>query len=76
MENGQETDRKPTNGLGNTPRPNGITSLSDGRNVVFDDVDFSYDGKTNPSAASTCTRIKGQKVAFVESTGAGRQPSP
>ncbi len=38
-----------------------------GRNVVFQDVDFSYDGR-NQSPMQT-----GAKVAFIGATGAGRR---
>ena len=41
-------------------------------NVVFDNVDFSYDGKKQILHGINLYADKGQKVAFVGATGAGK----
>ena len=55
------------------PRPNGDYELAElVGNVVFQDVDFSYDGKKQILHDVNLYADKGQKVAFVGATGAGK----
>ncbi|KXT79020.1 ABC transporter ATP-binding protein [Streptococcus sp. DD13] len=55
------------------PRENGKFELVDlVGNVVFTDVDFSYDGKHQILHDINLFADKGQKVAFVGATGAGK----
>lgn len=59
------------------PRPNGDYQLVKMvGNVVFDDVDFSYDGKKQILHGINLYADKGQKVAFVGRLVQERQPSP
>ncbi|WP_057490907.1 ABC transporter ATP-binding protein [Streptococcus orisasini] len=55
------------------PRPNGDAELVKlVGNVVFDQVDFSYDGKSQILHDINLYADRGQKVAFVGATGAGK----
>ena len=68
-----ETDQKTNKWAWKHPRPNGDYQLVKMvGNVVFDDVDFSYDGKKQILHGITLYADKGQKVAFVGATGAGK----
>ena len=56
-----------------TPTSNGDYELVElVGNVVFQDVDFSYDGKKQILHDVNLYADKGQKVAFVGATGAGK----
>ena len=68
-----ETDQKTNKWAWKHPRPNGNYQLVKMvGNVVFDDVDFSYDGKKQILHGINLYADKGQKVAFVGATGAGK----
>ena len=68
-----ETDHKTNKWAWKHPRPNGDYQLVKMvGNVVFDDVDFSYDGKKQILHGINLYADKGQKVAFVGATGAGK----
>ena len=68
-----ETDQKTNKWAWKHPRPNGDYELVKMvGNVVFDDVDFSYDGKKQILHGINLYADKGQKVAFVGATGAGK----
>ncbi|MEO3170989.1 ABC transporter ATP-binding protein [Streptococcus parasanguinis] len=68
-----ETDQKTNKWAWKHPRPNGDYQLVKMvGNVVFDDVDFSYDGKKQILHGINLYADKGQKVAFVGATGAGK----
>ena len=67
------TDKKTNHWAWKHPRPNGDYELVElVGNVVFQDVDFSYDGKKQILHDVNLYADKGQKVAFVGATGAGK----
>ena len=67
------TDKKTNLWAWKHPRPNGDYELVElVGNVVFQDVDFSYDGKKQILHDVNLYADKGQKVAFVGATGAGK----
>ena len=68
------TDKKTEiSGLGNTHVQMATTNWFElVGNVVFQDVDFSYDGKRQILHDVNLYADKGQKVAFVGATGAGK----
>ena len=68
-----ETDQKTNKWAWKHPRPNGSYQLVKlVGHVVFDHVDFSYDGKKQILKGINLYAEKGQKVAFVGATGAGK----
>ena len=74
-ENGTLTETAERTGLWawKHPRPSGDYELVElVGNVVFQDVDFSYDGKKQILHDVNLYADKGQKVAFVGATGAGK----
>lgn len=67
------TDQKTKRWAWKHPRPQGQYELVPlVGNVVFDNVDFSYDGKKQILHDIKLYADKGQKVAFVGATGAGK----
>ena len=67
------TDQKTNRWAWKHPRPQGQYELVPlVGNVVFDNVDFSYDGKKQILHDIKLYADKGQKVAFVGATGAGK----
>ena len=67
------TDKKTNLWAWKHPRPNGDYELVElVGNVVFQDVDFSYDGRKQILHDVNLYADKGQKVAFVGATGAGK----
>ena len=67
------TDKKTNHWAWKHPRPNGDYELVElVGNVIFQDVDFSYDGKKQILHDVNLYADKGQKVAFVGATGAGK----
>ena len=67
------TDQKTKRWAWKHPRPQGQYELVPlVGNVVFDNVDFSYDGKKQILHDIQLYADKGQKVAFVGATGAGK----
>ena len=67
------TDQKTKRWAWKHPRPQGQYELVPlVGNVVFNNVDFSYDGKKQILHDIKLYADKGQKVAFVGSTGAGK----
>lgn len=67
------TDRKTKRWAWKHPRPQGQYELVPlVGNVVFNNVDFSYDGKKQILHDIKLYADKGQKVAFVGATGAGK----
>ncbi len=76
MENGRNWIRKPTMGWKH-PRPNGDYQLVKMvGNVVFIDVDFSYDGKKQILHGINLYADRGAKVACRSTTGAGKTTLP
>ncbi|WP_424618526.1 ABC transporter ATP-binding protein [Abiotrophia defectiva] len=67
------TDQKTNRWAWKHPRPQGQYELAPlVGNVVFNNVDFSYDGKKQILHDIQLYADKGQKVAFVGATGAGK----
>ena len=67
------TDQKTKRWAWKHPRPQGQYELAPlVGNVVFNNVDFSYDGKKQILHDIQLYADKGQKVAFVGATGAGK----
>lgn len=67
------TDQKTKRWAWKHPRPQGQYELAPlVGNVVFNNVDFSYDGKKQILHDIKLYADKGQKVAFVGATGAGK----
>lgn len=67
------TDQKTNRWAWKHPRPQGQYELAPlVGNVVFNNVDFSYDGKKQILHDIKLYADKGQKVAFVGATGAGK----
>ena len=67
------TDQKTNRWAWKHPRPRGQYELAPlVGNVVFNNVDFSYDGKKQILHDIQLYADKGQKVAFVGATGAGK----
>ena len=67
------TDQKTNRWAWKHPRPQGQYELAPlVGNVVFNNVDFSYDGKKQILHDIKLYAYKGQKVAFVGATGAGK----
>ena len=65
--------RRPTSGAWKHPRENGGYELVKlVGNVVFTNVDFSYNDKNQILYDINLYADKGQKVAFVGATGAGK----
>ena len=72
-----ETDQKTNKWAWKHPRPNGDYQLVKMvGNVVFDDVDFSYDGKKQILHGINLYADKGQKWPLSERLVQERQPSP